>query len=244
MATSGSQRGIPLEWLPPDKRLVLVTANRQIIRRTAGRRVQAVRALADRIDDVFIVVPVHMNPAVRETTYRILDGHPRIALISPVEYPTFTQLMKRAVLILSDSGACRRRRRRSCPVLVIREHTDRPEAIEVGAARLVGTDPAVILQAAAHLLDDEGRSMRDDPWRLSIRGRPRVGADRLRLAERTARLASRIGRVDSAQLVEAKHDRRAHSGTDRRPVRVQLQPHLLVLDEDHQTVGTAGRGGQ
>jgi UDP-N-acetylglucosamine 2-epimerase (non-hydrolysing) len=156
-ATSGSKRWVPPEWLPPDKRLVLVTAHR---RESFGAPLEgichAVRALADRIDDVFVVVPVHMNPAVRETTHRILQGHPRIALISPVDYPTFTQLMKRAVLILSDSGGIQEEAPAlGVPVLVIREHTDRPEAIEVGAAKLVGTDPAAIIQAAVRLLTNE-----------------------------------------------------------------------------------------
>jgi UDP-N-acetylglucosamine 2-epimerase (non-hydrolysing) len=156
-ATSGSKPWVAPEWLPSDKRLVLVTAHR---RESFGAPLEgichAVRALADRIDDVFVVVPVHMNPAVRETMHRILQGHQRIALISPVDYPTFTQLMKRAVFILSDSGGIQEEAPAlGVPVLVIREHTDRPEAIEVGAARLVGTDPTAILEAAVRLLDDE-----------------------------------------------------------------------------------------
>jgi UDP-N-acetylglucosamine 2-epimerase len=156
-ATSGDAKAVVPAWLPPDKRLVLVTAHR---RESFGAPLEgicrAVRAVADRIEDSFFVVPVHMNPVVSATTRRILEGHPRIALVAPVEYPTFTQLMKRAVLILSDSGGIQEEAPAlGVPVLVMRDHTDRPEAIEVGAARLVGTEPAAIVEAAVGLMSDE-----------------------------------------------------------------------------------------
>lgn len=156
-ATSASNGWIAPAWLPSDKRLVLVTAHR---RESFGAPLedicQAVRELADRLDDIVVALPVHMNPVVHETVYRILRDHPRILLLPPVEYSTFTQLMKRAVLILSDSGGVQEEAPAlRVPVLVLRDHTDRPEAIEAGAAKLVGTDPDAILHAAVHLLTNE-----------------------------------------------------------------------------------------
>jgi UDP-N-acetylglucosamine 2-epimerase (non-hydrolysing) len=156
-ATARSDRWIAPAWLPADKRLVLVTAHR---RESYGAPLEdichAVRALADQVNDIVVAFPVHLNPVVQETAHRILRGHPRVELIAPVEYPTFVQLMKRAALILSDSGGIQEEAPAlGVPVLVLRDHTDRPEAIEVGAAKLVGTDPTAILQAAVHLLTDE-----------------------------------------------------------------------------------------
>ena len=145
------------EWLPPDKRLVLVTAHR---RESFGAPLEgilgAVRALADAVTDIVVAIPVHMNPVVSEVTHRILAGHPRIVLLPPIEYPEFIQLLKRAVLVLSDSGGIQEEAPAlAVPVLVLRNHTDRPEAIDVDAARLVGVDPETILHAALHLLRDE-----------------------------------------------------------------------------------------
>lgn len=144
-------------WLPPDKRLVLVTAHR---RESFGapleRILRAVRKLVDEVPDVVLAIPVHMNPLVSEVTRRVLQDHPRIVLLPPVEYLEFTRLLKRAVLVLSDSGGIQEEAPAlGVPVLVMRNHTDRPEAIDVGAARLVGTDPEVILNTALHLLVDE-----------------------------------------------------------------------------------------
>ena len=168
-AIAKSDRWIAPEWLPANQRLVLVTAHR---RESHGAPLEhichAVRALADKVDDIVVAFPVHMNPVVQETTQRILQGHPRVALIAPVEYPTFVHLMKRATLILSDSGGIQEEAPAlGVPVLVLRDHTDRPEAVEVGAARLVGTDPDAILQAAVHLLTDEPAR-----WEMTLGGSP------------------------------------------------------------------------
>jgi UDP-N-acetylglucosamine 2-epimerase (non-hydrolysing) len=145
------------DWLPPDKRLVLVTAHR---RESFGETLEgilgAVRAVADEVTDIVVAVPVHMNPVVSEVTRRVLEGHPRIVLLPPIDYPEFTQLLKRAVLVLSDSGGIQEEAPAlGVPVLVLRNHTDRPEAIDVDAARLVGVDPETIRRAAVHLLMDE-----------------------------------------------------------------------------------------
>jgi UDP-N-acetylglucosamine 2-epimerase (non-hydrolysing) len=156
-ATAESDRWIAPAWLSGDQRLVLVTAHR---RESFGAPLEdichAVRALADRVEDVVVALPVHMNPVVQETVHRVLRDHPRIKLVSPVEYATFAQLMKRAVLILSDSGGIQEEAPAlGVPVLVLRDHTDRPEAVDVGAAKLVGTDPNTILHTAVHLLTNE-----------------------------------------------------------------------------------------
>jgi UDP-N-acetylglucosamine 2-epimerase (non-hydrolysing) len=156
-ATADHRPAARPDWLPADKRLVLVTAHR---RESFGAPLEgiwgAVRELADRVEDVVVAVPVHLNPIVQESAHRRLSDHPRIVLLPPIDYPEFAPLMKLAALILSDSGGIQEEAPAlGVPVLVLREFTDRPEAIEVGAARLVGTDPSVILRAATHLLTDE-----------------------------------------------------------------------------------------
>ncbi len=161
-ATSDRHEWVAPEWLPADKRLVLVTAHR---RESFGAPLEdigrAVRAVADRVDDIVVAFPVHLNPVVQEMAGRILSGHPRIVLTPPIEYPAFAQLMKRSVLILSDSGGIQEEAPAlHVPVLVMRDHTDRPEAIDVGSARVVGTDGATILEVATRLLTDEAERAR------------------------------------------------------------------------------------
>jgi UDP-N-acetylglucosamine 2-epimerase (non-hydrolysing) len=146
------------EWrgLDPSKRLILVTAHR---RENFGEGFEqicrALRILADAREDVQIVYPVHPNPNVTEPVRRNLAGHPRILLIEPLDYIAFVDLMRRAYLLISDSGGVQEEAPSlGKPVLVLREKTERPESVEAGTAELVGTDVDKIVWAARRLLED------------------------------------------------------------------------------------------
>jgi UDP-N-acetylglucosamine 2-epimerase (non-hydrolysing) len=115
----------------------------------------AIRALAAR-PDVQIVYPVHLNPNVQEPVRRILGNRPNIRLIEPQDYLPFVYLMTRAHFIVTDSGGIQEEAPSlGKPVLVLREVTERPEAIAAGTVRLVGTDPTTIVEEASWLLDHD-----------------------------------------------------------------------------------------
>lgn len=140
------------------ERMVLLTAHR---RENFGARLasvfEAVRALADRYEDVRFIYPVHPNPNVRSAARARLSGHPRIELIEPLDYFDFVGLMRRATLILTDSGGIQEEAPAlGRPVLVLRDTTERPEALACGSSRLVGTDASSILQEVSELLDTPG----------------------------------------------------------------------------------------
>lgn len=150
---------------PPPPALPFPTAGRRLLLVTAHRRENfgaplerafgALRALVERNPDVEIVYPVHRNPQVEEPARRLLGGHPRIHLLPPQDYATQVHLLARATLILTDSGGIQEEAPTlGKPTLVLRRDTERPEAIEAGTARLVGTDPATILGEAERLLRD------------------------------------------------------------------------------------------
>jgi len=137
-------------------RVVLVTAHR---RESFGEPFEsicsALRRLAERNPDVQIVYPVHLNPNVREPVNRILAGHPRIHLLEPLRYEQFVHLMARSYMILTDSGGIQEEAPfLGKPTLVMRETTERPEAIEAGTARLVGTAESTIVEWCERLLED------------------------------------------------------------------------------------------
>ena len=141
------------------RQLILVTAHR---RESFGAPFEsiclALRDLAERNANVEIVYPVHMNPNVRGPVGHILAGHPRIHLLEPMRYEQFVHLMAQAYLILTDSGGIQEEAPvLGKPTLVMRETTERPEAVEAGTARLVGTERHQIVAEAEHLLyDGEG----------------------------------------------------------------------------------------
>lgn len=137
------------------ERLLLVTAHR---RESFGVPLanicMALRALAKR-KDVKIIYPVHQNPNVRETVQRLLSAIPGVVLLPPTDYRTWVELMRRSTVILTDSGGVQEEAPTlGIPVLVMRETTERPEAVEAGAARLIGTDPDRIVAETERLLDD------------------------------------------------------------------------------------------
>ncbi len=114
---------------------------------------RAIGALARRFEKVVFVYPVHLNPSVQEPVFRILDGLDNVHLIQPLEYLPFVRLMQRAALILTDSGGIQEEAASlGTPVLVMRESTERPEAVDLGVARLVGADAERIVSEASALL--------------------------------------------------------------------------------------------
>jgi UDP-N-acetylglucosamine 2-epimerase (non-hydrolysing) len=137
------------------RRKVLLTLHR---RENQGTRMRsmgaALRRLADR-GDVEIVLPLHRSPAVREALLPELDGHPGVRVVDPLDYLDFAATLADCDLVLTDSGGLQEEAPSlGKPALVLRTTTERPEAVEAGAARLVGTDPDAILAAAGELLDD------------------------------------------------------------------------------------------
>jgi UDP-N-acetylglucosamine 2-epimerase (non-hydrolysing) len=148
---------LPLPLDVPGECLVLITAHR---RESFGADFEsiclALKQIAERNPDVRLVYPVHLNPNVQEPVYRILSGVERVHLIDPLPYPDFAHLMNRADLIITDSGGLQEEAPAlGKPVLVMRRTTERPEAVEAGTARLVGTQTADIVAAAEELLHDE-----------------------------------------------------------------------------------------
>jgi UDP-N-acetylglucosamine 2-epimerase (non-hydrolysing) len=148
--------GGPLAGLPTNRRIVLLTAHRRESFGPGLRDVyHAVREIADALPDVQFVYPVHLNPNVQEPAHAILAGHEQISLIPPLDYVSLVHLIRRATLILTDSGGIQEEAPTfGKPVLVLREVTERPEAVEAGCARIVGTDRRVIVSAALELLTD------------------------------------------------------------------------------------------
>jgi UDP-N-acetylglucosamine 2-epimerase (non-hydrolysing) len=138
------------------KRLILVTAHR---RESFGAPFEAIcdalRQIAERNPDVTIVYPVHLNPNVQRPVLERLAGRPRIHLLEPLDYLSFIRMMDRAHLILTDSGGIQEEAPAlGKPVLVLRNTTERPEAVEAGSARLIGTRTETITSAVQNLLDD------------------------------------------------------------------------------------------
>ena len=137
-------------------KLVLITAHR---RENFGKSMEdichALTELAKR-GDVEIVYPVHLNPNVQEPVNRLLKGIDHITLLPPLDYLPLVHLMKHAALILTDSGGIQEEAPAfGIPTLVLRDVTERPEGVEAGTLKLVGTETSYIVQEAKRLLDDE-----------------------------------------------------------------------------------------
>jgi UDP-N-acetylglucosamine 2-epimerase (non-hydrolysing) len=144
-------------WYPGSgDRIVLLTTHRRENWGEPQRRIaRAARSLVERFEDVRLVVAMHRNPEVRALLQEVLGGHERIELIEPPEYGRFVKLMQGSHLILSDSGGVQEEAPAfGVPVLVLRETTERPEGVDAGTARLVGTDERFIFETAAQLLSD------------------------------------------------------------------------------------------
>jgi UDP-N-acetylglucosamine 2-epimerase (non-hydrolysing) len=159
--TADRERGHDRPWREKyadlgDRRMVLVTGHR---RENFGGGMEqicsAILILAKRFPEVEFLYPVHLNPNVREPVGRLLSGQKNIRLCEPAPYPEFVWLMDRSTLILTDSGGVQEEAPSlRKPVLVMRETTERPEAVEAGAVELVGTDVFRIVEQTSVLLSD------------------------------------------------------------------------------------------
>ncbi|MGM3191041.1 non-hydrolyzing UDP-N-acetylglucosamine 2-epimerase [Dickeya dadantii subsp. dieffenbachiae] len=143
-------------FLEPERKMILVTSHRRESFGEGMERIcHALAALAHHHPDIQIVYPVHRNPNVLEPVQRILSGIDNVFLIAPQDYLPFVYLMNRAWLILTDSGGIQEEAPSlGKPVLVMRETTERPEALAAGTVRLVGTDTATIIREVSQLLAD------------------------------------------------------------------------------------------
>ena len=152
-------------FIEPDRQMILVTGHR---RENFGEGFEQIcEALIQiaALPDVEVVYPVHLNPAVRATVMARLAGHERIHLIEPVNYAEFVWLMMRSSLILTDSGGVQEEAPLlGKPILVMRNVTERPEALATGLVELVGTDPARIVSAAAKKLAEVGACQSVSPY--------------------------------------------------------------------------------
>ena len=139
------------------KRVILVTTHRRENLGEPMRQVyKALRKLVDEFADVEVVFPVHKNPKVREVVSQELGGLDKVHLIDPLDYEPFANLMHRSHLILTDSGGVQEEAPAlGKPVLVLRDTTERPEAVAAGTVKLIGTDKDVVYNEAKLLLTDE-----------------------------------------------------------------------------------------
>jgi UDP-N-acetylglucosamine 2-epimerase (non-hydrolysing) len=138
------------------RRILLVTAHR---RESWGEGMQhiglALRSIAERYSDLEIVFPIHKNPLVRQAIVPLVAGFPNVTIVEPLGYGAFSRIFNRATIVLTDSGGVQEEAPSlGKPVLVMRDTTERPEAVAAGTARLVGTDTSLIVAAVSELLDD------------------------------------------------------------------------------------------
>ncbi|MCX7124794.1 MAG: UDP-N-acetylglucosamine 2-epimerase (non-hydrolyzing), partial [Gammaproteobacteria bacterium] len=140
-----------------NKKLILVTGHR---RENFGLPFEklclGIKKIAEKFPDAVIVYPVHLNPNVQKPVYEILGGHNNIKLIAPMEYPEFISLMAASHVILTDSGGVQEEAPSlRVPILVMRETTERPEAVEQGFSFMIGTDPEKILEYVTLCFSDK-----------------------------------------------------------------------------------------
>jgi UDP-N-acetylglucosamine 2-epimerase (non-hydrolysing) len=147
----------PAAFLDPARKLILVTGHRRESFGGGFERIcQALMEVAQQHPDVDIVYPVHLNPNVREPVNRLLSGINNVHLIEPLDYLPFVYLMSRSHIILTDSGGIQEEAPSlGKPVLVMRDTTERPEAVNAGTVKLVGTDKQNIVRELNHLLGNE-----------------------------------------------------------------------------------------
>lgn len=157
--------GKPYEFQDPtlksldfeNKRVITVTCHRrENLGENMGQIFGAIKSIVSEFKDVEIVYPMHMNPKVRETANRILDGVARIHLIEPLEYQPFVNLMAKSYLIITDSGGMQEEAPSlGKPVLVVRKETERPEAVAAGTVKLAGVDEKTIYSMTKDLLSNK-----------------------------------------------------------------------------------------
>lgn len=138
------------------RRILLVTTHRRENQGESMRNVgRALARIADAEPDLVIVLPAHKNPVVREAVLPALEGNANVLVTEPLAYGEFTRLLSRAHIVLTDSGGVQEEAPSlGKPVLVMRENTERPEALEAGTVKLIGTDEERIVAEVSHLLHD------------------------------------------------------------------------------------------
>ncbi|NPV84068.1 MAG: UDP-N-acetylglucosamine 2-epimerase (non-hydrolyzing) [Candidatus Aminicenantes bacterium] len=184
-----STEKLPFSQIKKIKKLILVTAHR---RESFGPGMEnicrAILRVVKSEKSAEVIFPVHLNPAVRRAVFRHLLGQPRIHLVEPLDYVTFVHLMRRASLILTDSGGIQEEAPSlGVPVVVMRETTERTEAIQAGVAWLAGTDPDTITRLALRLL----KKVESGEFRRGLRRRNPFGDGRA--GQRIALLLKRGG---------------------------------------------------
>lgn len=145
-----------LDWVGED-RMILVTAHRRENLGEPMRNIfRAIRRIVDEFPDVKVIYPVHLNPKVREVADEVLSGVDRVKLIDPLEVIDFHNFMAKSYIIMTDSGGVQEEAPSlGKPVLVLRDTTERPEGIDAGTLKLVGTDEQVIYDETKRLLVDD-----------------------------------------------------------------------------------------
>jgi UDP-N-acetylglucosamine 2-epimerase (non-hydrolysing) len=145
------------------RRLVLTTHRRESFGEVLSENLLVIRRFIETHEDTTLIFPVHPNPAVARVSREILDGHPRIHLIKPLSYNDFISLLSHAWLIVSDSGGVQEEAPTlGKPLLILRENTERPEAIDSGIARLVGA-------SSCHLAEMLCEAYRTGSWAEQVR---------------------------------------------------------------------------
>jgi UDP-N-acetylglucosamine 2-epimerase (non-hydrolysing) len=143
------------DFLNKSKKLILVTGHRRENFGEGFLNICAALAEVSKRDDVQILYPVHLNPNVQEPVTRLLGSNPNIHLIEPQDYLPFVYLMDQAYLLLTDSGGIQEEAPSlGKPVLVMRDTTERPEAVNAGTVKLVGTDKKMITNELIRLIED------------------------------------------------------------------------------------------
>ena len=148
-----------LDWINENERMILLTAHRRENLGEPMRHIfKAIRKIVDEFKDVKVIYPIHMNPKVREVAKEIFEGCDRVKLIEPLEVFDFHNFQNKSFIILTDSGGIQEEAPSlGKPVLVLRDTTERPEGIEAGTLKLVGTDENVIYEETKKLLTDKSQ---------------------------------------------------------------------------------------
>lgn len=145
-----------LDWIKDNERLILLTAHRRENLGEPMRHIfKAIRRIVDEFPDVKVIYPIHLNPKVRDVAHEIFDGCDKVHLIEPLEVFDFHNFQNKSYMIMTDSGGVQEEAPSlGKPVLVLRDTTERPEGIDAGTLKLVGTDEEVIYSEAKKLLMD------------------------------------------------------------------------------------------
>ena len=146
-----------LDWIEENERMILLTAHRRENLGEPMRHIfKAIRKIVDEFEDVKVIYPIHMNPKVREVANEIFNDCDRVKLIEPLEVFDFHNFQNKSFIILTDSGGIQEEAPSlGKPVLVLRDTTERPEGIDAGTLKLVGTDENIIYEETKKLLTDE-----------------------------------------------------------------------------------------